>query len=212
MANMPPLIERQMVTRLVYLNIRRGLPTEARQRDALLAAGLTEAELADAYVDRGKPKRGEPAQPERAYIIGNARETDELWVARAGVLATTEADALDFLARLSAHGCTLCVASTGQRYHCPPEAAGQVADALRLVAAIKADEAGARMEIARRGRPGGKTGGKPKVMTAKLDAARAHWEDKAISGKEAAERSGISWRTLYRYFGPRETPRFGRKS
>jgi hypothetical protein len=208
---MPLTIERQMVERLVYLHIRKGLPTEAKQRELLLAAGLTEAELAAAYVDRGKPKRGEPAQPERGHIIGNAREQDELWVARPGVLATTEADALAFLARISAHGATLCVASTKERYRCPPEAAGPVADALRLVAAIKADEAGARMEIARRGRPGGKTGGKPRTPAAKMEAAKLLWGDPAVTADQVSARTGIGVRTLYRALGPKGTPIFGRK-
>jgi len=193
------------------MRLTKGLLTEAKQRAALLAAGLTDAELADAYVDSGKPPRGEPVQPARGHIIGNAREKDELWVARAGVLATTEADALAFLARLSAHGATLCIASTGERYRCPPEAAGPVADALRLVAAIRADEAGARLEVARAARPPGKTGGKPKVSEAKMEKARKLWADPEVSAKAVEAKTGISVRTLYRYLGLKGTPRFGRK-
>lgn len=193
------------------MRITKGLLTEAKQRAALLAAGLTEAEIADAYVDSGNPPKGEPPMPAREHIIGNAREKDELWVARAGVLATTEADALAFLARLSAHGATLCVASTGERYRCPPEAAGPVADALRLVAAIRADEAGARLEVARAARPPGKTGGKPRISEAKMSQARKLWADPEVSAKAAAAKTGISSRTLYRYLGLKGTPRFGKK-
>ena len=193
------------------MRVTKGLPSEAKQRAALLAAGLTEAELADAYVDRDKPKRGEPVQPSRGHIIGAARAKDELWVSRPGVLATTEADALEFLTRLTVMGATLCIASTGERYRCPPEAAGPVADALRLVAAIRADEAGARLELARAARPPGQTGGKPRISEAKLAKARVLWADPEVSAKAVAAKTGASVRTLYRYLGLKGTPRFGRK-
>lgn len=43
----------------------------------------------------------------------------------------------------------------------------------------------------------------------RLEAARAVWFDHNISGEEAAKRTGIGQRTLYRYFGKRDTPAFG---
>lgn len=196
--------------RLVYLCERKGLPAIAEQRAMLASAGVTEGEMADAYVDRvtRKPRPGEPSQPQRDFIPGAARPGDEVWVSRPGVIATTEAEALRFVAGISAHGAVLCIASTGERYSVPPEAQEAVADGLRLVAAIKQDERAAAMERARKGLRG-KPAGKPRIAPARLEAARAAWFDPSIDGDEAARRAGIGRRTLHRHFGPRETPAFG---
>lgn len=190
---------------------RKGLPKISDQRAVLLAAGLTEEELAEAYIDRmiRKPRPGEPAQPERDYIVGAARAGDEVWVSRPAVVATTEDDALRFLAGISERGTVLCIASTGARYSAPPEAQEAVASGLRLAADIKADERRAVLERARKGLRG-KPAGKPKVNPERLEAARAVWFDHTIDGDEAAKRAGISRRTLHRHFGGRETPAFGK--
>lgn len=188
---------------------RKGLPKIADQRAALVAAGLTEDELAEPYLDRGKPRPGEPAQPERDHIVGACRQGDEVWVSRPAVIATTEDDALRFLARISEHGAVLCIASTGGRYSAPPEAQEAVASGLRLAAEIKRDERAAVMERARKGLRG-KPAGKPKVSAERMEAARVFWFDATIDGDEAARRAGIGRRTLHRHFGPRETPAFGK--
>ncbi|MBX9594046.1 MAG: hypothetical protein K2X46_06760 [Roseomonas sp.] len=195
--------------RLVYKCERKGLPSLAEQDATLRAAGLTEAELADAYVDRGRPRQGEPAQPERDHIVGAARPGDEVWMARPAVVATTEDDALRFLARISEHGTVLCIASTGARYSAPPEAQEAVASGLRLAADIKRDERAAVLERARKGIRG-KPAGKPAVGPERMEAARVFWFDATIDGDEAARRAGIGRRTLHRHFGPRETPAFGK--
>lgn len=191
--------------RMVYMWDRKGLPKVADQRAALLAAGLTEDEMADPYLDRGKRRPGEPAQPERDHIIGAARAGDEVWVSRPAVIATTEDDALRFLARISEHGAVLCIASTGARYSAPPEAQEAVASGLRLAADIKRDERAAVMERARKG-----LRGKPKIGAEWMEAARVFWFDATITGDEAAKRVGIGRRTLHSHFGPRETPAFGK--
>lgn len=188
---------------------RKGLPKVADQHAALLAAGLTDEEIGDAYLDRGKRRPGEPAQPERDHIVGAARPGDEVWVSRPAVIATTEDDALRFLARISEHGAVLCIASTGARYSAPPEAQEAVASGLRLAADIKRDERAAVLERARKGLRG-KPAGKPAVGAERMDAARVHWFNHTIDGDEAARRAGIGRRTLHRHFGPRETPAFGK--
>jgi len=197
--------------RLVYTCERKRLPKPAEQRAALAAAGITPEELADAYHDRltKKPRPGEPTQPQRDHIVGAARPGDEVWVSRPAVVATTEAEALRFLAQISEHGAVLCIASTGDRYSAPPEAQAGIAAGLRLASAIRADERKAVMEKARKGLRG-KPAGKPKVSPERMEAARLHWFDATIDGDEAARRAGIGRRTLHRHFGPRETPAFGK--
>lgn len=191
------------MARLIYLCERRGLPKLAEQRAALAHAGLSPDELAAAYTDLCLKV---PAQPQRDYMVGNARGGDEVWVARPGVIATTEAEALRFAAAISTHGAVLRVASTGTEYRVTPA----VADALLLVAAIREDERKAVMERARQGIRG-KPAGKPKTDAAKLKAAERHWFNADIDGDEAARRAGISRRVLHRAYGPRNTPAFGGK-
>lgn len=192
--------------RLIYLAERKGLPKLDAQRSALLAAGITEAELAEAYLDR-KVRPDEVAQ--RDYVPGACRPGDEVWIARPAVIATTEDVALRFVAAIARHGAVLCIASTGERYSAPAEAREGIDAGLRLVAAIRADERAAVMERARKGRHG-KAGGRQPIAPAKLEKAKALWLNHDISGDEAAERTGISKRTLARYFGKRNTPAFGR--
>jgi hypothetical protein len=191
--------------RIPYLCERKGLPPLKDQRAALVVAGLTEDELREPYVDRRSRK---PGQPERDYIVGAAREGDEIWVSRPAVVATTRDDALAFLAAISDHGAVLCIASNGARYHAPEAAQAAVRDGLNLAAAIAADERAAVMERARRGLHG-KPAGKPRISADRLEAARAVWFDHAISSADAAERTGIASRTLHRHFGKRGSPAFG---
>jgi DNA invertase Pin-like site-specific DNA recombinase len=196
---------------LVYLCERKGLPSLDAQRAALREAGLTDEELAEAYIDRRtrKPRPGETAQPARDYIRGAARGGDEVWVMRPAVIATTLDDALAWVAEICDQGATLRIASTGESYNCPSAVAPQIADGLRLAAAIREDERKAVLERARKGLRG-KPAGKPKISAERLEAARVHWFDQTIDGDEAARRTGIGRRTLHRYFGPRETPAFGK--
>ena len=193
---------------LVYLCDRKGLPSLDAQREACRAAGASDTELADAYMDTGKPKRGEPAQPQRDYMAKDARPGDVVMVARLAVLATTKKDALRFVSAISAHGVPLCDASSGRRYSVRPEAAQDVADALSLAADIEADEVRARMEKARRGKAG-KTGGRPSPSPERMKAAKPIWFDHTLSTEEVEARTGIGQWVLRRAFGPRGTPAFG---
>lgn len=188
---------------------RKGLPSLDAQRERCRAAGASDAELAEAYIDRGKRKRGEPQQPERDYIPGTARPGDVVMVARLAVLATTKEEALRFVSAISAEGVPLHDASTGRRYSVRPEAQQDVADALNLAADIEADEARARMEKARRGKKG-KTGGRPSPSPERMDAAKPLWFDHTLSTTEVEARSGIGQWVLRKAFGKRGTPAFGK--
>lgn len=184
--------------------------TEAAQDAALLAAGLSQEEVAEAWVDaQRKPKPGEPVQPQRDYMIGAARPGDEVWVARAGVLATTEDDAIAFVSKLCDQGAVLRIASTGETFKLSAKASKEVAGALRLAVAIRDDERKAVLEKARqsiRVRPG-------RVPTAadKIAKARVLWADDEYSAAAVSRKTGIAVRTLYRYLGPKGTPLFGKK-
>lgn len=196
---------------LLYICLRKGLPSEADQRVTLAAGGATAEELAEVYRDdcRGKPKRGEPAQMQRDYIPGAARAGDVVLVARLGVLATTHEDALRFVAAIAAHGAVLGDASTGRRYSVRPEAAQDVADALALAADIAADERRATMAKARKHI---KTmpGAKPKMTEDDKRRAEKFWQDQTLTTKEAVAKIGFAERTLYRELGKRNRPDFGK--
>jgi hypothetical protein len=194
---------------MVYKRVSKGM-TEKAQDGALLAAGLTEAEIADAYIDGpAKPRRDEPPQPQRDYMIGAARDGDEVWVARAGVLATTETDAIRFVSTLCEMGAVLRIANTGETFKLPPDASKEVADALRLAVAIRDDERKAVLEKARskiRVRPG-----RVPVPHDKIEKARVLWADDSYSVARVSKLTGLAVRTLYRYLGPKGTPAFGKK-
>jgi len=191
---------------LPYICLRKGLPSEAEQRAALAAAGATADELAEAYVDDCRRKGG---QPQRDYIPGAAREGDEVLVARLGVLATTKEEALRFVAAIAEHRAVLRDASSGRRYSVRPEAAQDVADALRLAADIAEDERKAVMERARRHikKP---RGAKPAMTEDDKERARRFWFDQTLTTKEATEKAGWPERLLYSTLGKRHRPAFGK--
>ena len=196
---------------LCYICLRKGLPSEAEQRAALIAAGATEEEMRDPWIDdcRRKPRPGEAAQPERDHIIGAAREGDAVLVARLGVVATTKEDALRFVASLADHGAVLRDASTAQSYSIRAEAAQDVADALRLAADIAADERRAVLERARRQikKPLGPT---PVMSEADKERVRVFWFDQTLTTEEATAKAGFKERMLYRALGKRHRPAFGK--
>lgn len=195
---------------LLYICLRKGLPSEAEQRSAMAAAGATEEELADPWRDdcRKRVRSGLPAQPARDYIPGAARKGDVVMVARLGVLATTHEDALRFVSAIAEHGAVLHDASSGRRYSVRPEAAQDVADALALAADIAADErraslAKARSHITQR------ASSKTELSPDRDAAARAVWFNHTLSGLEAAAQIGLPLKTCYNLFGKRGSPAFG---
>lgn len=196
---------------MVYKRVSKAMPGD--EQDALLAAaGITQEELAEAYIDdhrRSKPKPGHPPQPERDYMIGAARPGDEVWVARAGVLASTEAEAIVFVSKLCDMGAVLRIANTGETFKLSVKASKPVADALRLAIAIRDDERKAVLEKARQAiriRPG-----RTPVAEDKMKKARVLWADDDYSVADVSRKTGIGVRTLYRRLGPKGTPAFGKK-
>lgn len=196
---------------LVYKCLRKGLPSAAEQDAALVAAGATDDEMAEAWVDdcRRRPKKGEPAQPQRDYLPGAAREGDVVLVARLAVLSTTHEDALRFVATISAEGATLKDASTGRTYRVRPEASQDVADALRLAADIAEDERKAVLEHARR-HIKSMPGAAPSMTEDDKRRVSVYWFDQTLTTKEAAAKAGFIERTLYRNLGKRNRPAFGK--
>ena len=196
---------------LVYKCLRKGLPGEAEQDALLRAAGATEEEMSEAWVDdcRRKPRPGEPAQPQRDYLPGAAREGDVALVARLGVLATSLDEALRFVSKVSEHGATLKDASTGRLYRVRPEAAQDVADALALAADIAADERRMVLERARshiKARPGKM----PEMDDAERERALRFWHDQTLTNAEAVAKIGRPERMIYRALGKRHRPAFGK--
>jgi hypothetical protein len=193
---------------MVYRYARKGLPSLREQDAALMAQGITLAEIADGYTD-AQVGKGPLAQPNRDYMPGAVHPGDEVWVARPAVLAANEDEALRFVAACCDHGATICIAQPLTRLVVPSAAMPHVADALRLVELISGDGPKAIMAKARAGRRKGKTGGKPKIPDAVIEAARVHWFNHDIDADEAASRAGVKSRTLARRLGPRGTPAFG---
>lgn len=188
--------------RIIYIRTAKGMPSEAAQMAAIVAAsGATEGEQRDAWVDR--TSRGKaPRMDERRHMLGALREGDEVWIARAGVLGTSEADIIDYLAQLTEMGAVLCVASTGTRCRWSPD----LVAALAFVKEAAADERGAALAKARaaiRRRPGN-----PSKEDAQWQAARVLWADPALTAREVSERTTIAIRHLYRRLGPRGTAPF----
>jgi hypothetical protein len=193
---------------LCYKCLRKGLPAEAEQDAALLAGGATAEELAEAYVDDCRRK---PDQPQRDYIPGAARPGDVILVPRLGVLATSDAVALRFAAAIAEHGATLKDASTGRTYRVRPEAAQDVADALRLAADMREDER--RIVLARaRSHVKARPGKAPEMSEDEKARARVYWLDQSLTNAEAMAKIGGGWkeRMLYDALGQRRRPAFGK--
>lgn len=187
------------------MRISKGLPSEADQRAALLAAGVSVAEMADAWVDRRtrKPRPGEDASPQRSYMLQALREGDEVWIMRPAIAADSEADGLVFLRDLTEAGAVLCVASSGGRHHWSAD----LPAALSWVKDARADARSLIMVKAREGRAAGRKTFSPQQWK----VAREIWADPDQPASKAEEASGIGVRTLYRRLGPKQTPPFGRK-
>jgi hypothetical protein len=190
--------------RIPYIRLAKGLPTEAAQRQAIKAAGLSDEDLAGAYVDRAKLKPGEMSA--WAYMMGAVRtegaEVGEVWIARPAIIAGAEMQAR--LIELTEQGGVLVVASTGRRHRWHPDAA----EALTLAADIRADE---RALVMAKARAAGAVLGRQNYPPEQWKRAKALWVDPTKTAEQAAAESGIGMRSLYRKYGPKGTPAFGRK-
>lgn len=192
--------------KLPYIRLGKGLPTEAAQRQALRDAGLTDADLAEAYVEKAKPKAGE--QSAWSYMMSATREQegapDEVCIARPAILAASEQQARERLAELTAQGGALFVASTGRRYRWHPDAA----EGIQLAHDVRADE---RSLVLEKARASLRALGRQAFTPQQWKEARQLWADPAVTVADAEKRSGIGHRTLYRRLGPKGTAPFGGK-
>jgi hypothetical protein len=187
-----------------YIRLAKGLPSEAAQRKALADAGVSAESLADAYVDRAKLKAGE--QSAWSYMMGAVRdegEPDRVCVARPAILAPTEQEARARLAELAGQGGILFVASTGRAYRWHPDAA----DGIQFAADVRADE---RALVLARARAGLRQLGRQKFTAQQWKEAKELWADPAVTVADTEKRTGIGYRSLYRRFGPKGSPAFGR--
>lgn len=190
--------------RIPYIRLAKGLPTEAAQRQALQAAGLSAEDMAGAYVDGAKLRPGEASA--WSYMMGAVRtegdEVDEVWIARPAILAGVEMEAR--LIEVTQQGGILCVASSGRRYRWHPDAA----EAIQLMAHSRADE---RALVMAKARAAGAALGRQNYTPQLWKDAKALWQDETLTAEEAAAKTPIGMRSLYRKFGPKGSPAFGRK-
>lgn len=196
------------VMKLAYLRSSKMHPLD-EQEQMLRHAGISQwGEHDPVYFDL-KPKRGETAWDQRRAAIRACRPDngDEVWVAWPGVWGSSPADALEALRDLSERGAVLCVAATDSRYSFHPDASA----GLDLAAAIARDNARRATRKA--------TIQRQKNREAKRDAEEQQWReawklwlnDESMTGAQIAEKLGVTRSWLVRKFGPRGTPKFGRK-
>lgn len=191
--------------KIPYIRLGKGLPTEATQRQALRDAGLTDEDLAEAYVDRAKLKAGE--QSAWTYMMGAVREEggepDRVCIARPAILAPTEQQARERLAELTAQGGALFVASLSRTYRWHPHAA----EGIQFCKDVRDDE---RALVLTKARAGLKALGRQKFTAQQWKEARQLWADPAVTVADAETRTGIGYRSLYRKLGPKGTAPFGK--
>ena len=190
--------------RIPYIRLAKGLPSETAQRRALADAGLTEDELAEAYIE---PKRAKPGEPSAwSHVIGTAREIDGerdlVCVARPAIVANSEQDARARLIELTEQGGSLWVASTGRTYRWHPDAA----EGIQFSADIHADARAVTLEKARAAIK--RSVGNVVHGDNRWTVAAQLWADPNVTAKDAAARSGVGVRHLYRRFGPKGTAPF----
>jgi DNA invertase Pin-like site-specific DNA recombinase len=185
-------------------------PTLAEQQALLRLAGIVDfGRDAPVYVDR---RRKGPADstPERGKMLRHLRPGDVVVIAKATRLGTTRADVLQAMAAITARGARIHDAGAGEDVQLHP-------DAVRTIAFAERAESGAKRESAARMRARkvalGATGGRPERLRGNTKAAAAAaWADLTKTARDVAVEFNVGVRTLYRLFGPKGTPRFGRKA
>jgi hypothetical protein len=196
--------------RLGYIRVDRAGPTREEQEAALRAAGLEDF-TADGpvYVDappKRRPQPGADAQPALAEAVRALRADDEIAIHSPARLGATRGAVLDALERIGQAGAAVydCAAGAVVRFH--PDAAA----AIRFAA--EAESQGQRERAAKARRGITRKVGPPAALSGKrLADAKGAWTNPETSAQQVADASGASVRTLYRLFGPKGTPLFGKK-
>lgn len=179
------------------------------QEAILREAGFTDwSSDAPVYID-AKPKRGDAGWEWRRYAIRSCRPgcDDEIWVAWAGVWASSTSDALEALRDLTERGAVLVVASTDQRYSFHPDAAA----GLELAAAITREHARLASRKASEARRIKNEAERKAEAQKWRDAWKLWLNNEDMTAEQIAKQMGVSRSFLIRKFGPRGTPRFGKK-
>lgn len=181
-----------------YIRVSKLTPREP-QEAALRAAGFTDfGDGGNVWIDtepRRKPKGGEVHLEWRDRAC-RTRKGDEVVVASLEAWARSPADGAEALAKLTKGGGTLRALDTGKTYS-SGEAMAEALDFLADMTAAtqRAATAPARLAAAKR------VARKAEDEAKAWKEARRLWADQAVTAAEAAERSGISERTLYRRLG-----------
>jgi DNA invertase Pin-like site-specific DNA recombinase len=198
-----------LAVKIGYMRQCAAGPTLAEQEALLRQAGIEDfARNAPIYID--KPRRRPVATtPERDKMMRILRQGDVVVVAKASRLGTTRSDRLQALATITKRGASLYDADTGEAVQLQPEA-------IRAMAFLDRAESGLKREQAARMRQRkvalGATGGRPERLRGKTKAAAAAaWADITKTARDVALEFNVGARTLYRLFGPKGTPLFGRK-
>jgi len=192
-----------------YMRLCAAGPSLAEQEALLRQAGIVDFGR-DAPVYTDKPRRGPVATtPERDKMVRYLRPGDVVVIAKASRLGTTRADRLETLASITKRGASIYDADAGETVHLQPEA-------IRAMAFLDRAESGAKRESAARMRARqvalGATGGRPERLRGNTKtAAAAAWVDLTKTARDVAVEFNVGVRTLYRLFGPKGTPRFGKK-
>jgi DNA invertase Pin-like site-specific DNA recombinase len=197
--------------RLGYIRIDRAGPSRNEQEAALRLAGVEDfTPDGPVYVDAAPKKRAQPgadATPARTEAVRALREGDELAIHSAGRLGTTRDDVLRALEGVTAAGGAVWDCEAGQAVRWHPDARIAIAFAERAESQGKRQRAAnARKGITRR------PGRSPALTQAQQKRAKDLWANPETTARQVADATGASERTLYRLFGPKGTPLFGRKS
>lgn len=193
-----------------YIRLDKAGPAREAQEAALRAAGLDDfGQDGPVYLDPAPPKRPKPgaiALPARAEAILSLRPGDELVIHSAGRLGATRDDALAALAQVTAQDAAVwdCEAGLAVRYHPDAQAAAEFA--------ARAERQGKRERAARARQGITIRPGRNVVLTGKLkQEAQGLWTNPETTARQVADAVKVSERTLYRMFGAKGTPRFGRR-
>jgi hypothetical protein len=158
------------------------------------------------YVDE-KPKRGPQVWFWRDKMIRACRQGagDEIHVSHASVIADSVTGALEKLAEITERGAVLVIASTGERYSWHPDAA------LGLKLALEMEREARRLVAKIGGDAHAKAAAERRARAAKRSAEiKAMWLDKTVATPDVERFAKASRNALYKRFGPRGTPRFGK--
>lgn len=192
-----------------YIRESASGPTLAEQQNALRSAGIVDfSSGSPVYTDKRR-KGPAAATVERDKMLRALRPGDVVMIAKASRLGTSRADVMAVLADITKRGATLHDIEAREDVQLHP-------DAMRAIAFADRADSGARREQLARMRSRkvalGAVGGRPEILKGKAKAAAAvAWADLTKTAAQVADEFNVGARTLYRLFGPKGTPRFGKK-